>query len=99
MDKQVFVDYYDTFSLNYSTSKEPHRIHIKETVRSSFGSSWKTMRHSIIFACSKYKEDMAIWVDRNTTIQFGSQFAIQYVHAVSSGLRITIALVHYSTLL
>ena len=46
----------------YSPTVLFHCIQIKETVRSSLGISWNTMRHSICFAGSKCKEDIAICV-------------------------------------
>ena len=46
----------------YSPTVLFHCIQIKETVRSSLGISWNTMRHSIFFAGSKYNEDIAICV-------------------------------------
>lgn len=39
----------------YSPTVLFHCIQIKETVRSSLGISWNTMRHAICFAGSKYK--------------------------------------------
>ena len=57
-----------TLSPIYSTSMEFYCVQIKETVRSSLGISWNTIRHSIFFAGSKYKDDIAICVETSEPV-------------------------------
>ena len=58
----------DSCSSIYSTSKEFHCGQIKEIVRSSLGISWNTIRHSIFFAGSKYKDDIVICVETSEPV-------------------------------